>query len=181
MKRGFPTMNTRYLKVGAFSLFLTFFAAIHSVQAQTMEPPPLKMGLWQMESTTSVAGMENMPMGHAASQHSTVTQSCLTPDSWKNDFEKMTNPTSNCTPKNVHQDSHSITADLICNSERYSSNAHFEGLFDSDEHVHGTATSHITAQGMPQSITMQMSFTSHYLSASCGDVKPGEGKVVSRQ
>jgi hypothetical protein len=174
-------MNTRYAKIGAFLLLLTLFAAIHPVQAQTIEPPPIKMGLWQMETSTSMTGMENAPMGRAAGKHTTVTQGCLTPDSWKNDFEKMSNPSSDCKLTNVHQDSHSITADMTCSSERFSSNAHFEGLIDGDEHVHGTATSHITGQGMPQAMTMQMSFTSHYVSASCGDVKPGEGKVVSRQ
>lgn len=176
-------MNTRFANIGALLLLPGFagFAAGQAAQVQTIEPPPIKMGLWQTETNTSVAGLENTPMARAAGKHSSVTQGCLTPDRWKSDFEKMSNPSSDCKTSNVQQDSHSISADMTCTNDRYTSNAHFEGLIDSDESVHGTANIRLTAQGMPQAMTMQMSFTSHYLGASCGDVKPGEGKIISRQ
>ena len=173
-------MNTRSAKIGAFSLLLalTNFAAVHAVRSQTIEPPPVKMGLWQTETNTTVAGMENTPM---AGKHSTATQGCLTPDTWKSGLQKMNDPSSNCKVTNTHQDSHSITFDETCSSDRYNSDVHFEALIDSEERVRGTGKAHITAQGLPQPMTMDMSFTSRYLSASCGDVKPGEGKVIRAQ
>jgi len=47
--------------------------------------------------------------------------------------------------------------------------------------MHGTAKVHITGSAFPQGMTMNMALTSHYLGASCGDVKPGEGKVISHE
>jgi Protein of unknown function (DUF3617) len=177
-------MNTRFAKIGAFAVFfsLATFAAVHALHSQTIQPPPMKMGLWQTESNATIAGMENTPMGQAmGGKHSNVTQGCLTPETWKSTFEKMNDPGADCKMSNLHQDSRSISFDEECTNERHSSKVHFEGLFDDDEHGHGSAKAQITAQGLPQSITMNMTFTSHYLGASCGDVKPGEGKVISHQ
>jgi hypothetical protein len=55
---------------------------------------------------------------------------------------------------------------------------HFEGLFDDDEHMHGNVKVIMTAPSLPQGMTMIMAMKSRYVSASCGDVKPGEGKVI---
>ena len=177
-------MKNHFAKIGASAVFfsLAVFAAVHAVHSQTIEPPPMKMGLWQTESTTAIAGMENTPMGQAmGGKHTNVTQGCLTPETWKSSFQKMNDPNSDCKMSNLHQGPHSISFDETCTSERHSSTVHFEGLFDNDEQGHGSATAHITAQGLPQPITMNMTFTSRYLGASCGDVKPGEGKVISHQ
>lgn len=179
-------MKTRFIKFGVISLSVSVctvvaICAAHS-QSQTIQPPPIKMGLWQTESNTTLGGMPNSPMA-GAGNHSSVTQGCLTPDTWKNDFEKLNNPNpnSNCKVANVQQDSHSISADMVCNSQRYNSTVHFQGLIDDTEHVHGTGNMQVNVQGLQQAMTMQMSFTSKYVSADCGDVKPGEGKVISHK
>ena len=178
-------MNCRFVKIGSLPLLLILatLAAVRTVQAQTLVPPPIKMGLWQTESNATVAGMEDSPLGKAMSgSHSTLTQGCLTPDTWKDSFQKLQSQMqNNCKVSNMHQDSHSITFDEACASERYTSNVHFEGLFDDDEHMHGTVKVVMTAPSLPQSITMNMAMKSRYLSASCGDVKPGEGKVLHAQ
>jgi hypothetical protein len=138
------------------------------------------MGLWQTEANTSTAGMENSPMAHAGGKHSTVSQGCLTPETWKKEFAKIQdNP--DCKVSNMHQDAHSISFDETCASERHNTNAHFEGQFDDSEHMHGMAKVQITSPNFPQAITMNMALTSHYLGADCGDVKPGEGKVIRHE
>jgi hypothetical protein len=178
-------MTSRFAKIGSLPLLLTLaaFFAVHAAQAQTLEAPPIKMGLWQTESHATITGMENSPMGQAmGGSHSNVTQGCLTPETWKNSFQNMQNQMqSSCKASNMHQDAHSITFDEACTSERYTSNVHFEGLFDDNEHMHGNVKVVMTAASLPQGMTMIMTMKSHYVSASCGDVKPGEGKVVQSQ
>jgi Protein of unknown function (DUF3617) len=178
-------MNSRFAKIGILPLLLTLanFSAVHAQQAQTLQPPPIKMGLWQTESNASMTGMEDSPMGKAMSgSHSNVTQGCLTPDTWKDSFQKMQDQMQNdCKTSNAHQDAHSISFDQSCVKQRYTSNVHFEGFFDDDEHMHGSVKVVMSAPSLPQNMTMNMEMKSHYVSASCGDVKPGEGKVMHAQ
>ncbi len=178
-------MKTRFVKFAVIplSLSLCTVATVRSAhaQTQTMQPPPVKMGLWQTETHTTMGGMPNSPMAGAAGQHSSVVQGCLTPETWKDDIEKMSSPNSDCQVKNVHQDATSISADMVCNSQRYSSTVHFQGLIDSNEQMHGNANMQVNIPGMQQPMTMQMTFTSKYLGSDCGDVKPGHGKVISHQ
>jgi Protein of unknown function (DUF3617) len=179
-------MNTRFAKVGTVPslLALATFCAGHTLRSQTLEPPPIKMGLWQTESNGTVTGMENTPMGKAMSgQHGSVTQGCLTPDTWKNSLQKMQsqNQQNDCKVSNFHQDSHSVSFDEVCTGTRNNSNIHFNATFDDDEHMHGTVKMVMTAAALPQGMTMNMDLKSHYVSSSCGDVKPGEGKVIHAQ
>jgi len=178
-------MKTRFARITTLSLLLSLavFATVSTVSAQSVEAPPIKMGLWQTETSTAMAGMENMPAGQGgAGRHTSVVQGCLTPETWKNEFQKIQNEQSgNCTASNTHQDSHSLSFDETCKSDAYNTTAHFEALFDNSEHMHGTAKVHITGSAFPQGMTMNMTLTSHYLGADCGDVKPGEGKVISHE
>jgi Protein of unknown function (DUF3617). len=162
-------------------VFLSAFAAVCAVVAQTVETPPIKMGFWQTETSTSMAGAENLPEGQAG-KHTSVVQGCLTPETWKSEFQKIQNEQSgNCTATNAHQDSHSFSFDEICKSDAYNTTAHLEAVFDNREHMHGTIKVNIAGPAFPQGITMNMTLTSHYLGADCGDVKPGEGKVISQE
>lgn len=175
-------MNTRFARIGTLPLLLSLsaFVAVRGVHAQSAEAPPVKMGLWQTETSTSMPGMENMPAGHG--KRTTVTQGCLTPDTWKSEFQRIQNAqSSNCKVSNTRQDSHSLSFDETCTSDQYNTTAHFEGLFDNDEHMHGSGKVQITGAASPQGMTMNMTLTSHYLGASCGNVKPGEGKVIRHE
>lgn len=177
-------MNTKLIKLGSIplSLSLAVFAAGHAVHAQTLETtPPIKMGLWQTEAKTAVSGAENTPLAREG-QRATVTQGCLTPDTWKSTIESLgKNPTIDCKVTNMHQDSQSLSFDEACSSERYNSDMHFQAQITDNEHMQGSAKVKVTAQGLPQPMTMNMTLDSHFLSSSCGDVKPGEGKVISHE
>jgi hypothetical protein len=166
-------MTPKYLLPLSLSVTLTAAAF-----AQSPDTPPIKMGLWQTEVNTTIAGIENMPQGGAG--HHTVSLGCLTPETWKSEMEKLSDEQhrAECKMSNLQEDSHGVSFDEGCTSQRYNSTIHFEAVFDGDDHLHGSAKIHVTAQGMPQGMDMHMTMTSHFMSASCGDVKPGEGKVV---
>jgi len=171
------------MKTTVLSLLCFLAASASAAYAQSVDAPPIKMGLWQTETSTSMAGMENAGAGREGDdKHTSVVQGCLTPETWKNEFQRIQNEQAgNCTATNTHQDSHSLSFDETCKSDEYTTTAHFEALFDNSEHMHGTAKVHITGSAFPQGMTMNMALTSHYLGASCGDVKPGEGKVISHE
>ncbi len=174
-------MKRRFLAIATLPLLCTF-AAIAS--AQTLEPPPIKMGLWQSEVTNTVQGMPNSPMGQAmAGGHTVVSQGCLTPDTWKKDIQGMQQHMRNteCTMSNFQQDSHHISFDEACASGQqsgYSNNVHFEMLIDDMENAHGHADMKMTGPAFPQGMSMHMTMKTKYVSSDCGDVKPGAGKVI---
>ncbi len=150
-------------------------------QAQ-LEVPPVSMGLWQTETTSTVTGLENTPMAGMASAlgRGHVTQSCLTPESWKSDIQGFNaRQQHGCTLSNLHQDSHEVSFDQACTTGRGgTASAHADILIDSAEHAHGTVVSKIADPGLPQAMTINMSMVSHYISPACGDVKPREGKMI---
>ena len=171
-------MRTHVVKMGVLPLlvYLASFTAVSTACAQAVEAPPVKMGLWQTESSTSMAGMPNAPGG---GKHTTVTQGCLTPETWKSDFEKFQQrEDQDCKTTNTHQDSHSLSVDEACTAPQYNSTIHFEALIDNSEHMHGSGKVHITGPAFPQGMNMDFALSSHYLSSSCGSVKPGEAKVI---
>ncbi len=160
-------------------LFALALIAAQAVCAQDIAPPPIKMGLWQNEVTTTMTGMENSPAAaHMASEHTSVHQSCLTPETWQRDLSKMREQKSECTRTNVHQDAHALTFDESCTSGQFTTVVHFEATFEGGEHMHGIATARTTGAAFPQGMTMNMHMNSHFVSADCGDVKPGETKMI---
>ena len=177
-------MKQRIIRIGVLPVFLLSAAALMvalALHAQTLETPPVKMGLWQTEVSTTFAGMPNMPAGHAMGDHKTTTQSCWTPETWKNSLEKFNDRqhAENCTTSNMNQSAHSISFDESCTADRgYETKMHFEAQFDSSESMTGKGTVVITGQAMPQGMTMNMTMNSKFLSSSCGDVEPGKAKII---
>jgi hypothetical protein len=148
--------------------------------AQLPDTPPMKMGLWQTEVSTTMSGMENSPMAHAGANRTNVTQACMTPETWKKDLEDFHNhqKESDCTVSNQHMDPHGITFDETCASNAYSTKIHFEAQFDADDHMHGTGKIELSGSSFPQTMIMNMTMTSKYLGSSCGDVQPGHAKTI---
>jgi hypothetical protein len=175
-------MSSRFLKTKAF-LTLPATAVLlvaAAAMAQLSETPPVNMGLWQTEIHSTVTGVENTPMAAMASSmgRAMTTQSCLTPDRWKSDIEGM-NDKRGCTLSNVHQDSHEVSFDQTCEGRGNGMNSsHVDILIDSQEHAHGTIVTKFSDPRMPQPVTVTANMVSQYLGSACGDVKPGEGKIV---
>jgi hypothetical protein len=175
-------MNLRFRGICTFTLLLSLavFSAARTAHAQMPDTPPIKMGLWQTEVTTTMAGMENTPMGgHMGGDHKQITQSCMTPESWKNDLLKMREQQNKCSMADLHLDAHGMSfAETCSDGNQYTTTVHFQATFDSDEQMHGTATAHTAGPAFPQGMSMNMQMTSHYLGASCGEVKPGSAKII---
>lgn len=179
-------MNTRFSRVEALSVMLSIAALALPVPAvaQISDVPPVKMGLWQSEVTSTVTGLENTPMAAYAQSQSGrthISQSCMTPESWKQDIqgfnEKQRN--RNCSVANAHQDPDKITFDEVCDTGGGSkSEAHFTILIDNAEHAHGTGTMKIAEAQLPQPMTINTNIVAHFMSSDCGDVKPHEGKII---
>ena len=149
---------------------------------QLSETPPVSMGLWQTDTSSTVTGLENTPMAAMASAigrpHS--AQSCLTPEKWKSDIQGFNaRQQHNCTLSNLHQDPQEISFDEACQSAHGgTNNAHVDIIIEDQQHSHGTVVMKVADPALPQPMTINMHMTSHYLGSDCGSVKPGEGKVV---
>jgi len=160
---------------------LVSFAAIAAAQTPTLTPPPVKMGLWQTTVDLKMSGMPNMPAGMATSH---VSQSCMSTDTWQKDMQNLQarraqGPSSSCGQPTIQQDGHKYTFDMQCSpGNGFTSTSHFEMLVDSDTAMHGSGTSTTTGPAFPQGMTSNVTIASKFLSADCGDVKPGQSKMV---
>lgn len=173
-------MNVRFSAKTVLPLL--FSAATFAAVAQLSETAPVTMGLWQTETTSTVTGVENTPMASMAAamgrQH--VTQGCLTAEHWKSDIQGFNAKMQHgCTLSNVHQDSHEVSFDESCQESRGGTNTtHADILIDSAEHAHGTVVMKVSMPNLPQPMIVTVNMVSHYLGADCGDVKPGDSKIV---
>lgn len=146
------------------------------------EVPPVTMGLWQTDTTSKVTGLENTPMagmaGMMGREH--ATQSCLTPDQWKRDIQGFNaRQQHGCTLSNVHQDSHEVSFDEVCQTGRGgTSTAHADILIDDQQHAHGTVLMKVTDENLPQPMNINVTMNSHYVGSDCGDVKPDSAKML---
>lgn len=132
------------------------------------------MGLWQYEVT-----LTGMP-GQGAASRSVVTQSCVTRDTWTQSFRSARQQTQQCTTKNLHQSQHAVSLDVSCSQQNFTTTTHVEMALDSDSEMHGTVVTQMSGPNFP-GMTMTSKIHSKFLRADCGDIKPGQGRMVSSQ
>lgn len=154
-------------------------------------PPPVKMGLWETSVTSQISGFQLPPdviaklkqMGRPipGGPHTTVMHGCLTPEEWQKDMEDLNKPrNSDCTITKREQTRTVYSYDVSCKTEEGATmTGHWEMKIIDDEHAHGSGHMASDEPG-PNGQTFSASSTidTHYLSANCGDVKPGAAKVV---
>ncbi|MGB7191294.1 MAG: DUF3617 family protein [Acidobacteriaceae bacterium] len=171
-------MRIRIAASATLPILLAFAALSGSrVQAQSFQAPPVTNGLWQSESTITMTGVPHRPTG---STMTNVTQSCMAPDTWKH-FGHPDQVGANCKVTNFHQDAHRITYDASCGgTSSYHTDLHLELLIESAQHVVGTVLMKTSAPSMPNGMTMNTKFDSHFVSASCGGMKPGDVKTLKQ-
>lgn len=173
-------MKIRIAVSAALPILLAFaaLATAPGARAQSIEVPPVSNGLWESEATVLMSG-GNMPQ---MAPHTTVTQSCMSPDTWKefgNGINAHKSP--DCKTTNFHQDAHGITYEQQCGKPgSFVSDIRAEFVFDSPQHVHGTIVMKATAPSMPNGMTMNAKIVGHYVSSSCGTMKPGDTKTLKR-
>jgi hypothetical protein len=170
------------MKINTLLLLLSLSVCAAHAQNQLSEVPPVSMGLWQTDTSSVVTGLENTPMAAMASAlgRPHATQSCLTPEKWKNDIQGFNaRQQHDCTLSNLHQDAHEIAFDEVCKSARGgNNNAHVDIVIEDQQHSHGTVLMKVADPALPQAMTINMTMSSHYLGSDCGGIKPGEGKMV---
>lgn len=178
---------------------LLVFCAVVSAGAQTATPPPVtmpppvKMGLWETSVTSKMGGFQLPPdvvakleaMGKPVpgAPHTTVTHGCLTPDEWQKGLDQMNKPNNaDCEYTNRQSGGGKYSFDVSCKLQSGATmKGHFEMLIDDDEHSHGSY--HMTSdQAGPngQTFSADATIDTHYLGADCGDVKPGDAKVIKQ-
>jgi len=125
-------------------------------------PPPIKMGLWEATVTSSLAPK---PL---------KTRSCLTPQSYQ---DAMAHIPPGCTISNKTQTATSITGDLSCTLQHGgTTTGHIDVEMPDPTTVRSKIDLSISVQG--QTMPMTLTTESHFVSADCGDVAPGQGKVI---
>jgi len=185
-------MTTRFAHTSLLFALCCLAGAV--ARAQDMPSnPPIKMGLWESSVTSTISGLTLPPdivaklqaMGRPVpgGTHTLVSQGCMTPDEWTKAMERMNSSNqSKCTYTNRTITAQKISFDMSCTSERGSAfTGHFEMIIDDDQHSHGTA--HMKGEGGPngQPMTIDTTLSSHFVAADCGDVKPGDAKIIKNQ
>ena len=155
-------------------------------------PPPVKMGLWETHVTSQVKGIELPPdvierlkqMGRPlpGEAHTTVTRGCLTPEEWRQELEEMNKPTNtDCTVTRNTDNVSSISFDVSCKTEEGTVTGHWEMHILDDEHAHGSGHMKSDQTGPNgQSFTADSTVDTRWISADCGDVRPGKAKVMEQ-
>lgn len=125
-------------------------------------PPPVKMGLWEATVTSSLAPK---PL---------KTHSCLTPQSYQ---DAMAHIPPGCTISNKTQTATSITGDLSCTLQHGgTTTGHIDVEMPDPATVRSKIDLSINVQG--QTMPMTLTTDSHFVSADCGDIAPGQSKVI---
>jgi hypothetical protein len=125
-------------------------------------PPPIKMGLWEA-TTTSSMGRNTMK-----------SRACVTPDSYQ---EEVSRVPDGCTVSNRVMTGNSLTADVSCTMQNGASGTgHVQANFTSAAQVHTTIQVSIAMGGGNTPVT----FTSdaHFVQADCGDIAPGTSRDI---
>jgi len=152
------------------------------------EPPPVKMGLWQNSITNTMAGIQLPPdvvaklqaMGRpvpGAAPRTTVTQSCLTAESWQKSITDMQQK-QNCQVTNLHQSAAAMSGDMTCTMPEGTSKGHMEMTFPTMEKMNGKVHMEVTTSRQPQPIIVNATFDSVYQGADCKGISPDSAKVV---
>jgi hypothetical protein len=149
------------------SASLAFFAA-HARQSQSRAPSsstmpatlPVKMGLWENTVKTSEGETEK-------------TRSCFTKESFQ---RSVTNMPANCTISNQVWTSHSYSSDVACTTSTSQSRGHLDMQFLNPETSRSTIALTMIVQG--KTIPLTITTESHFISADCGGLAPGQSRDV---
>jgi hypothetical protein len=141
-------------------ILLPFAAA--STFGQTL---PIKDGLWEI-----VVYNDDGTPGFRS-------HDCLTQKSFAEIMTK-TNSHPGCKLTSQNFSSHGMTVDMSCNVRTVQMTSHGEIEVLDSEHVRGTQTIKMIVRGHSNETNTKS--TGHFLSASCGKVKPGSPEILDK-
>jgi hypothetical protein len=126
---------------------------------------PFKEGLW-----------ENVMYGDDG-KPDLRSHDCLTQKSF---VEMMTKVNSHpgCKLTSQNYSSRGLTVDMSCNLKNMQMTLHGTIEVLDAEHMRGTNTMKMVMQGQTRETTTKS--TAHFLSASCGNIKPGDPEILDK-
>jgi hypothetical protein len=137
--------------------------ATGAARAQTGSELPVKAGLWREDVTTTITGIQGVKPDPQTSSN----LACISLESWK---RSGLQGDTHCEVTNLRWDAHRMSYDTHCggsDAEGFQVNITIDG----DERMHGMAVAKF-----PAGAKMTSTVTEKYVSADCGDLKPGEKK-----
>ena len=140
-----------------------------------------KVGLWSITVTMDgdlmkMPDLSKLPpdalarmkaMGMSASGNTVTVQRCMSAEDVAADFPAIHNGAgAGCAANNVRHDSHSMSADLMCNTDALKGSGHAQFVYDSDTHYSGEIVVAGMANGHP--VKQDEKIEGRYLTADCG-------------
>lgn len=173
------------MKILACLALAALIAPIASAQ-QTLQPPPIKMGLWKTTTVATMAGLQLPPevearmkaMGRSLTQPQTTTMLvCITPEKWRQAFSRSKD--QSCQFANQQQSSTGMSADINCTSgSGRTTTGHMQMTFDSDTRMHGNFHMNVASEQQPQPMTVDTTYQGDYQGSDCQGISPDSPKVV---
>ena len=136
-----------------------------SASALIAQAPPVKMGLW--EKTVTMTGG---PSGSTTMK----AKSCVTAETWKEMMGNASKQRQGCTT-NLSKTSNGYSYVANCTLPHGSMASKGSATIQDPEHILGE--SHTTSTINGKAREMEMHSTSHFVSASCGNVKPDSPEI----
>lgn len=140
-----------------------------------------KVGLWSITvimngDLMKIPDLSKLPpdalarmkaMGMSASGNTVTVQHCMSAADVAADFPDIRNGAgAGCAATNVRHDGHSMSADLMCNTDMLKGSGHAQFVFDSDTHYAGEIAVAGVADGHP--VKQDEKIEGRYLTADCG-------------
>lgn len=171
-------MKTKILSLALFG------AATVVLAAQKIEPLNVKLGLWEMTTTTKTGGempispellnkltpeqrakLEESMKAHSGAHETTNTyKTCLTKEKMSFDKEEK-----NCTRTILTSTSSKVAVKVQCSQPKMQSNATMEFEALSPENVKGSG--HVVVSGEGHTMNLDGTYTGKWIGSACGDVK----------
>lgn len=123
--------------------------------------PPEQLAKMQ-QMGIKMPGMSNEP---------TTVQSCVTPEQAAADFKPDT-ARGDCTMENQKWSGDTFSGDMVCHTREGDMRSHFSGTASGDTAFTGSSTMEGSNPHMGGDFAMEQHFSSKWLGADCGTVKP---------
>jgi hypothetical protein len=134
--------------------------------AMVAQGPPIKMGLWETNSVVDNGD---------GSPTKAKMRSCITTADWEKMVQGSMPQRPGCT-NSLAKTATGYSFDISCNSSQMTMKVHSASHIVDAEHIQGEM--HMTTVFSGKTNNVVTRSDGHYVSASCGAVKPGAPKMV---
>jgi hypothetical protein len=146
------------------------FVLLGGWMGQAPSTPPVKMGLWEVATTSMLAGAKQAP----ETAHVAKYRVCKTLDTYQNWFSGTSQ--EKCAFSNVVWTSRSYKADFACTDR--GSTGHVEITFDSSTGTRSMVRINMPAGGNRPAMEVDSTSIGKYIGSDCGTVAPGKIQII---